>query len=70
MAVCPACSFEYEGDFKFCPDCASSLPATVSPRQSRKTVTALFCDLVGSTTLGEQHDPEVLRPFSPATSTR
>jgi class 3 adenylate cyclase len=26
-------------------------------------VTALFCDLVGSTTLGEQHDPEVLRPI-------
>jgi class 3 adenylate cyclase/tetratricopeptide (TPR) repeat protein len=26
-------------------------------------VTALFCDLVGSTTLGETHDPEVLRPL-------
>ena len=62
MAVCPACSFEYEGSFKFCPDCASPLPATSAPRESRKTVTALFCDLVGSTSLGEQHDPEVLRP--------
>ena len=27
----------------------------------RKTVTVLFCDLVGSTTLGERTDPEVLR---------
>jgi class 3 adenylate cyclase/tetratricopeptide (TPR) repeat protein len=28
---------------------------------SRKTVTVLFCDLVGSTALGEQLDPEALR---------
>jgi len=27
----------------------------------RKTVTALFCDVVGSTSLGETHDPETLR---------
>src|SRR5205814_8266155 len=27
----------------------------------RKTVTVLFCDLVGSTALGERMDPEVLR---------
>ncbi len=26
----------------------------------RKTVTALFCDVVGSTSLGESHDPETL----------
>jgi len=32
-------------------------------REQRKTVSILFCDLVGSTTLAEQHDPEVLRPF-------
>jgi class 3 adenylate cyclase/tetratricopeptide (TPR) repeat protein len=31
------------------------------PRQARKTVTALFCDVTGSTALGEQLDPEVLR---------
>ena len=31
--------------------------------RARKTVTALFCDLVGSTSLGERHDPEVLRPL-------
>src|SRR5262245_3770844 len=29
--------------------------------QTRKTVTALFCDLTGSTALGEQLDPESLR---------
>lgn len=32
-------------------------------REIRKTVTAVFCDLVGSTALGERHDPEVLRPL-------
>ncbi len=32
-----------------------------SPRRARKVVTALFCDVTGSTSLGEQLDPEVLR---------
>ena len=32
-----------------------------APRQSRKVVTALFCDVTGSTALGEELDPEVLR---------
>jgi class 3 adenylate cyclase/predicted ATPase len=31
-------------------------------REQRKTVTVLFCDLVGSTALGESTDPEALRP--------
>ena len=30
-------------------------------REVRKTVTVLFCDVVGSTELGERFDPEVLR---------
>jgi class 3 adenylate cyclase len=34
--------------------------ATVS-REQRKTVTVLFCDVIGSTALGEQADPEALR---------
>ena len=62
MTACPACGFDYEGSFKFCPDCASPLPAAAG-RESRRIVTALFCDLVGSTALSEQHDPEVLRPM-------
>ncbi|MGP0036927.1 MAG: adenylate/guanylate cyclase domain-containing protein [Solirubrobacteraceae bacterium] len=35
--------------------------AAAPPRQSRKVVTALFCDVSGSTALGEELDPEVLR---------
>jgi class 3 adenylate cyclase len=31
------------------------------PREARKVVTALFCDVSGSTSLGERLDPEVLR---------
>jgi class 3 adenylate cyclase len=40
------------------------LPAHGTPARSqeqRKTVTALFCDLAGSTALGETIDPERLR---------
>src|SRR5438046_2807704 len=33
----------------------------MSTGQARKTVTLLFCDVTGSTALGEQLDPESLR---------
>jgi class 3 adenylate cyclase/DNA-binding SARP family transcriptional activator len=36
-------------------------PGVVSEREHRKTVTALFVDLVGSTVMGGQLDPEALR---------
>lgn len=41
--------------------CGGPLGATATAHETRRTVTALFCDLVGSTALGEQFDPEVLR---------
>jgi class 3 adenylate cyclase/tetratricopeptide (TPR) repeat protein len=37
------------------------MAGTTPAGQTRKTVTALFCDLTGSTALGEQLDPESLR---------
>ena len=37
------------------------LATTARQREVRKTVTVLFCDLTGSTALGEQTDPEALR---------
>ena len=40
---------------------AALLSETKPPRQARKVVTALFCYVTGSTALGEQLDPEVLR---------
>ena len=42
--------------------CGASLTAEpIATRQERKVVTVLFCDLVGSTALGESTDPEALR---------
>lgn len=43
--------------------CGTKLGGWAATHETRKTVTALFCDLVGSTSLGERHDPEVLRPL-------
>jgi class 3 adenylate cyclase len=61
MMTCAACGHENTDEQKFCGECGSPLSASGEAR--RRLVTALFCDLVGSTTLGEQHDPEVLRPI-------
>ena len=38
-----------------------TLVAAPSRRETRKTVTVLFCDVTGSTELGERLDPEALR---------
>jgi class 3 adenylate cyclase len=58
MAACPACGFEYEGNFKFCPECTAPLAAAATPVTERKVVTSLFCDLVGFTAASEAADPE------------
>ncbi len=55
---CPSCGNEVERS-RFCPECGERLEAESAPR--RRFVAALFCDLVGSTELGERTDPEVLR---------
>src|SRR5829696_6550570 len=60
MPVCPSCGREIEGDFAFCPQCGAKLAAQPA-REQRKTVTVLFCDMTGSTSLGESVDPEALR---------
>src|SRR5438876_10472492 len=60
MVSCPACGKELPGEFPFCPFCAAPLSAPVA-REQRKTVTVLFCDVTGSTELGEKLDPEALR---------
>src|SRR3954454_23298919 len=62
MASCPACGKELPGEFPFCPFCGADLAAApASPREQRKVVTVLFCDVTGSTALGEKLDPEALR---------
>jgi hypothetical protein len=49
------------GDFAFCPHCGAELALPAPVRELRKTVTVLFCDVTGSTSLGESVDPEALR---------
>ncbi len=61
MQVCASCSRGSEGDFRFCPHCGAPLATAAPAREQRKTVTVLFCDVTGSTALGESTDPEALR---------
>jgi class 3 adenylate cyclase/predicted ATPase len=62
VATCPACGKELPGEFPFCPFCGADLAvAPAVAREQRKVVTVLFCDVTGSTELGEKLDPEALR---------
>jgi class 3 adenylate cyclase/tetratricopeptide (TPR) repeat protein len=62
VATCATCGRELGGDFAFCPYCGAALTTSPTlPREQRKVVTVLFCDVTGSTELGEQLDPEALR---------
>jgi class 3 adenylate cyclase len=58
---CSNCGQENPEGFKFCGACGAELVPESAGREVRKTVTVLFCDVTGSTSLGEQLDPETLR---------
>src|SRR6187397_2152186 len=60
MRVCPSCGQETPEGFPRCANCGAPLEA-LAAREQRKTVTVLFCDVTGSTALGESTDPEALR---------
>jgi class 3 adenylate cyclase/tetratricopeptide (TPR) repeat protein len=61
METCAQCGAEGLAGFRFCGVCGAPLATRRdAARQTRKVVTALFCDTVGSTALGEELDPEVL----------
>jgi class 3 adenylate cyclase len=61
LAVCEQCGAENPSSSRFCGSCGAKLATKSAPRETRKVVTALFCDVSGSTALGEQLDPEVWR---------
>jgi class 3 adenylate cyclase/tetratricopeptide (TPR) repeat protein len=61
VVACPSCGAENSAEARFCSSCGSALVAPEAAREQRKVVTVLFCDLVGSTALGESTDPEALR---------
>ena len=64
MVTCPNCGAENPERARFCLNCASPLgtaSALATRLEERKTVTVLFCDLVGFTTRAERSDPEDVR---------
>jgi class 3 adenylate cyclase/tetratricopeptide (TPR) repeat protein len=61
MSSCANCGRENPADAGFCNGCGKALVATPATREQRKTVTVLFCDVTGSTAMGERLDPESLR---------
>ena len=60
MLTCANCGRESPEDFAFCPACSAPL-APPGAQEVRKTVTVVFCDVTGSTAMGERLDPESLR---------
>ena len=85
---CPACGSENPAETKFCGDCGASLTLrgsgasvdrsvkALSPTETeaeRRHLTVMFCDLVGSTMLAAELDPEdlaeVIRRFQSTCAT-
>ena len=54
--ACASCGAALADEARFCSSCGAAIDA--SSREARKIVTALFADVVGSTSLGERLDPE------------
>jgi len=61
MQICPNCGEENPPRFRLCGFCGAQLAQALPPQEVRKTVTIVFSDLKGSTSLGEQLDSEALR---------
>jgi class 3 adenylate cyclase len=68
--LCQSCGFENPLGFKFCGECGTPIAKDsqeLKPHKKhkdeaeRRQLTVMFCDLVGSTSLSEQLDPEDLR---------
>jgi class 3 adenylate cyclase/tetratricopeptide (TPR) repeat protein len=64
MLACPKCGEPNPEGARFCLNCGTTLSAdgaSARAHETRRRVTVLFADVVGSTTIGERLDPEVLR---------
>jgi hypothetical protein len=67
MPICAQCSTDNPDIAKFCLACGAPVTTAEKHEEERKPVTAVFVDLVGSTSRAEGLDPEeVLRRFRPA----
>lgn len=58
MTVCRSCGEENPDRFIVCGMCGTPLYRHAPGERQRKVVSALFCDVVGSTSLGEELDAE------------
>jgi class 3 adenylate cyclase/tetratricopeptide (TPR) repeat protein len=61
VLICASCGQDNPVGASFCNSCGATLAKTTRAREVRKIVTILFCDVTGSTELGERTDPEALR---------
>jgi class 3 adenylate cyclase/tetratricopeptide (TPR) repeat protein len=61
VITCPTCGVENRDAASFCDTCGARLGDAEAPREQRKTVTVLFCDVAGSTARAERLDPEATR---------
>src|ERR671933_1289292 len=59
MRICSVCGTENPDGFRFCGQCGTALLQATPER--RKTATILFCDVSGSTALGERLETEAVR---------
>jgi class 3 adenylate cyclase/tetratricopeptide (TPR) repeat protein len=60
MLVCPVCGEANPNRFRYCGVCGMALGGERGP-DVRKVVSAVFCDIVDSTALGDRLDPESVR---------
>jgi class 3 adenylate cyclase/pSer/pThr/pTyr-binding forkhead associated (FHA) protein len=62
VSACAACGQRAPDEAAFCPACGARLAGAAASRdEERKVVTVLFCDLAGSTSIGEGLDAESVR---------
>ena len=61
MVTCPSCGRENRDGATYCEACATPLATADRSSDVRKTVTIVFCDVVGSTAMGETLNPVSLR---------
>src|SRR5579871_4386733 len=59
--ACPGCGLRNARGVRTCGGCGRSLDLSHAPVAERRQLTVLFADIIGSTALAENLDPEDLR---------